>query len=70
MRNTFHKVTEQMSVLHESVWTKTLNIGDTFEVLKEVGSFYKIKSDALEEGTIACSILKTSLDNKSMPFSE
>jgi len=64
MKDTIYKVTAQMAVLYNSMWTKSLKIGDTFQIIGEVGSFYKIKSPNLEESTIACSILKSSLENK------
>jgi len=57
-----YKANEQIPFLRESRWGGTLKEGDTFTVLKEVGTFYKIKSENIEDNTIMVSILQSNLD--------
>jgi len=57
-----YKANEQIPFLRESRWGGVLKKGNTFTILKEVGSFYKIKSEDIEDNTVMVSILQSNLD--------
>lgn len=61
MKETYVVAKENISYIQDSRWGKALKIGSQFTIVKEKGSFFKIKSPDIDDSTTIVSILKDSL---------
>ena len=60
-----YTVNTPIPVMENSRWTTSLKKDQTFEIIKETGSFFKVKSPSFEDNTVVISILKRHLSKAS-----